>query len=513
MALVHPVEALEDPALLLRRDADAGILHGEGGGGAVAPHGDGDAAAVHIVLHGVVAEVAGHLPQKGRDAGDDGALPLEGQGDVPLGGGIPQGVHGVLRDGVEVHRLEGGELPLVQLGEADDVPDEGHEALGLGADVAHEAGDILGLHEAVFQELGAAQDALEGGLQLVGDVGGELPPGPLGALPVRDVEGQDHGADGLAVGVDAAEVELVVPAVPLLPELAVAAVHAGAEGQAHVMAPVHGEEVLAGLALLGAEDPPGGGVDAEDGALGVQEDQALPHAAGDLAELVALAAELRELAVDLLALAVDAAQQWRELLIAVVLQGVLQVQGVEGLHDPLGKAAREERAEGQGRREDDEQGLQRPQKEAGRGGPARGEAEDRPVPQALGPVHGLLQQRGGGAAVRALAVGQGVLDLLAAGVVFHGGGVRLAVIEDGAVPGHPGDADGAGGQGLQVIEAPPLHRRGGELQLLPQLPLLQIAEVGVEDAHDGGEAREERHRRRQQDGSKDLSGHGLPSRR
>ena len=379
--------------------------------------------------------------------------------------------------------------------------------------MAHEAGHVLGLHKAVFQQLSAAKDALEGGLQLVGDVGGELPPGPLGALPVRDVEGKDHCADGLAVGVDAAEVELVVPAVPLLPELAVTALHTGPEGQAHVMAPVHGEEVLAGVAVLRLEGPPGGGIDAEDGALGVQKDQALPHTGGDLPELVALAAELRELAVDLLALAVDAAKQWRELLIAVVLQGVLQVQGVERLHDPLGEPAREERAEGQGRREDDEQGLQRPQEEAGHGGPAGGETENGAVPQALGPVHGLLQQRGGGAAVRALAVGQGVPDLPAAGVVFHGGGVRLAVIENGAVPGHPGDADGAGGQGLQIVQAPLLHRRGGELQLLPQLPLLQAAEVGIEDAHHGGKAGQQRHGCRQQDGSKDLSGHGFPSRR
>ena len=67
------------------------------------------------------------------------------------------------------------------------------------------------------------------------------------------------------------------------------------------MAPVHGEEVLAGVAVLRLEGPPGGGIDAENGALSIQKDQALPHTGGDLPELVALAAELRELAVDLLA--------------------------------------------------------------------------------------------------------------------------------------------------------------------------------------------------------------------
>ena len=70
VALVHAVEALEDAALVLRRDTDTGIGHRDHGVGAVTAHGDGDAAAVLIVLDGVVAEVEDRLGQQTADAGD-----------------------------------------------------------------------------------------------------------------------------------------------------------------------------------------------------------------------------------------------------------------------------------------------------------------------------------------------------------------------------------------------------------------------------------------------------------
>ena len=63
VALVHPVEPLKHAALVLRRDADAGIRHGDTGIVALAGHMDGDAAAVHVVLDGIVAQVGKHLAE------------------------------------------------------------------------------------------------------------------------------------------------------------------------------------------------------------------------------------------------------------------------------------------------------------------------------------------------------------------------------------------------------------------------------------------------------------------
>ena len=53
----------------------------------------------------------------------------------------------------------------------------------------------------------------------MGDVGGKLPAHPLRLCLFCDVKGQQHSAEDLAAGVDSAQVDLVFPALPLLPEL------------------------------------------------------------------------------------------------------------------------------------------------------------------------------------------------------------------------------------------------------------------------------------------------------
>ena len=69
------------------------------------------------------------------------------------------------------------------------------EARGLGVDVADEARQILRLDHAVFDQLGAADDALQRRFELVRDVRRELAAVALGKLLLRDVKGQNDRAD------------------------------------------------------------------------------------------------------------------------------------------------------------------------------------------------------------------------------------------------------------------------------------------------------------------------------
>ena len=57
MALIHPEEALEYAVLILGRDADSGIGNGDGGEVALAYRAYLYAAALLVVLYGVVAEI------------------------------------------------------------------------------------------------------------------------------------------------------------------------------------------------------------------------------------------------------------------------------------------------------------------------------------------------------------------------------------------------------------------------------------------------------------------------
>ena len=57
MALIHPEEALEYAVLILGRYADSGIGNGDGGEAALAYRAYLYAAALPVVLYGVVAEI------------------------------------------------------------------------------------------------------------------------------------------------------------------------------------------------------------------------------------------------------------------------------------------------------------------------------------------------------------------------------------------------------------------------------------------------------------------------
>ena len=73
VALIHPVEPLEHPALVLRGDADAGIRHRDGGGAVLRGHLHLYGAVGDVILDGVVAEVEDHLIQQPPHADDRGA--------------------------------------------------------------------------------------------------------------------------------------------------------------------------------------------------------------------------------------------------------------------------------------------------------------------------------------------------------------------------------------------------------------------------------------------------------
>ena len=77
VAFIHPVKALKNPALMLRRDADTGVGHAQDGIFPLKAHGELYAAALPVVLDGIVAEIIDHAadklgnaPYKGRLAAD-----------------------------------------------------------------------------------------------------------------------------------------------------------------------------------------------------------------------------------------------------------------------------------------------------------------------------------------------------------------------------------------------------------------------------------------------------------
>ena len=511
MALVHAVEALEDAALVLRRDADARVGHGDERLAVLFADRHLHAAALDIVLDGVVAEVIDDLVQKPPHAAHPRALALHGDRHVFLPGGSLHIVRRLLRKREQVDRFTRHLVAFVELGEADDIADQRDEALRLLADVADEAGHILLLHHAVFQQLRAADDALQRRFELVRHIRREFAAILLRRLAVGDIEGQQHRADHRLAGGDAAHVELPDAAAALGAGLAVSLRHRVGDSKADIMAAVDGQEVLADAALIGGKKPARGGVDAQHTLLLVKQDEPLAHTVGDLREFHPLPLQLDHLLVDLVVLAVDAPEQRRKFFISVVVQRTLEVQLVERLHDSARDAPCQHRRQDERQNHDDQNGLHHADEQHARRRAADGDAQHAAVRKLARAVHRLLQKGGGIARALALAVFTRLPDLLAVGVIFKALRVGHGVGKHRAVGRDPRQAVAVGRNAGEVVLPAALHRDGGKLQLVAELLFLNAAEIFVQAPQDDEQARQQHRARDQQDRMKDLFGHALPS--
>ena len=244
---------------------------------------------------------------------------------------------------IKLYALDGQLHPLIQLGQANDILDERHQSGGFTADAADKDRHILRLHQTVLHQLRAAHDGLQRRFQLMGHIGGKFPAIPLGQRLLCHVERQDHRAGNGALGFDAAHIHLVLPALALRVDLAVALFHGGLQRMAHIAAPFDGQEVLSHTGAACAEQGTGRRVDAEDHALFVQQHQPFPHIAGDLVKFIPLALQFLHMRVDLTALLVDTAQQRRQFLIGIIVHRMLQIQLIERLHNVAGQPPGQQR--------------------------------------------------------------------------------------------------------------------------------------------------------------------------
>ena len=204
--------------------------------------------------------------------------------------------------------------------------------------MADEAGDVLLLHHTVFQQLRAADDALQRRFELVRHVRREFTARLLRCLALGDVESQQHSADRRAACADAADVKLPDTAAALHARLTVPLVHGALDGKAHVVAAVDGQKVLPDAALVRAEELFRRGVDTQHMLFFIEQHKPFAHAACDLRKFRLLALKFVHLLVDLQVLAVDAPEQRGELFIGVIFKRMLKVQLVERLDDAVRQA-------------------------------------------------------------------------------------------------------------------------------------------------------------------------------
>ena len=191
------VAVMVDPVAAHRvRDADdaGGVVVDHVVGRCLGHPADGDGAGVVGVRHGVLEQRV-HGRDELAPVAEDGHRRVgltQDDRDVPLLGGGPHPLDGLGHHQVDQHRLARGCLLGLDPAEVQEVVDDPADPERLGVDAAGQARRDLGVGLA-DQGLGQQAQGAHRCLQLMADVGHEVPADLLEAAALRDVV--DHGDD------------------------------------------------------------------------------------------------------------------------------------------------------------------------------------------------------------------------------------------------------------------------------------------------------------------------------
>ena len=343
------------------------------------------------------------------------------------------------------------------------------------------------------------------------DVRGELAPETLGAQLFGHVHGQEHDAVLGFAGYHGAGgqhiLALAAGDIALRP-LAAAALF---KQLAHLRRAVYRQHVAALARGVHSEYLPCAGVHAHNHARAVYKYQALAHGVGYSGELLLAPVQLFQLRSYLPLLMLHAAQQGAELVVHLVLQRLVQVDGVEWADYALGKARGQPCGQEQSKQKYEQQRLDYAEQQRRDSVMGLRRAQDAPVRQAYGIIDRLFRERVARALAFAVAVLQRFAELLALGVVLHIPGLGVGVVYDRAVGRYPGEADIIVVQSVEVVQPAELHAVGCKLRLHAQLLGLMGGEIVVQRAYDKGEPGQKDHQARQKDAAENTLCHGLAS--
>ena len=339
-------------------NADAGVPDLQGYGLFLRGHPDGDSASGMVILDGVVHQIEHNGADQLGDSLDFFRAALQGQLHLGKFRCRSQLRHLFPGGSIQIHRLPLHiRRPLVQAGQPENVLHQPDQPLGFGVDLLREADHVLPGHHSGFHQLGIAGNGMQGGFQLVRNIGGELPAQLLRLVLLGHIKQQHHHAEQLPIGAHRIGHRLVLSSRQgqgFLPLLA-------GEGMVHqgldLRIPVCDGEIRS--QAVGRDLQQGGcrRVDAQDGARGIQQHQALVQGPGDGIEFLLPLVQLGALGPQLPLLGIQPPQQGLNLRIAGIGQGVVQIQGVQGFHRLHGQPPGQHIGQGQHPRHNKNQAL------------------------------------------------------------------------------------------------------------------------------------------------------------
>ena len=512
VALVHPVEPLENPGLVLCRDADAGVFHPHHLASRLHPQEYLHGAPGLIVLDGVFREIVEDFIQKPPHSQHGKAGAGELQCHLLFLRHRGKRLENLLGNRADLHRLLGKLHPLVQLGQADNVLHQIHKPGGLLTDMPQKPGLILRLYQAAFQKLCTADDGLQGGFQLVGHIGGEFPPVLLGLGLLRHVQRQNDRTHDFPLGLNPAQLKQVLPAVALGVDLAAPLAVYRIHGLPQLLLPVHREKVPAHTALIHPEKGLGGGVDAQHHRVLVQKHQTLFHVPGNLLQFLGLLLEICHLPGNLPVLLSDAVKQRRNLLVNLVIQRILQIHLIQRLYNPPCHPPGKDGGKKDCQKHQPHHRQHHIHRQRQGGHAADGNPQHRAVCQPHRLIDGLFHPGVGVADAAAGAGGQSLLHLLPGGVVIKLFRILPGIVEHLSLGVNPGEAELRFPYPQKIVLAAFLGAGRRQVQVIgePLLPAAVQIPVGHKEKHQ--KAAQQHHGGGGKNRPKDFTGHDISHR-
>ena len=175
----------------------------------------------------------------------------------------------------------------------------------------------------------------------MGHVGGELPADALRLLPLRHILEQQHHAPDPAAAFHRGPFQPIPAATNAHQILGPFALVGLGQHGTQFRAAVHFQNVPAGGGRT-FQQAAGGRIDAQHRILPAQQHQALLHAVRHGGKIRLTALQFGGAAADLLLLHVQPPEQRRKLVVALVVQGMLQIQLIQGGYDLFGNTPGQE---------------------------------------------------------------------------------------------------------------------------------------------------------------------------
>ncbi len=336
MALVHPIEPLENPPLMRCRNPDSIVSYDNADMILRTIDDHIHCAVLPVILDGIITQIVDHFIQYPVYSPDCCLFPEQIERDIPLLCLYLQAPQYLLRQFIQIHLfLLVRDAPAVQLRNHDDIIHQSDQPLCLLINGLGEIHHGISSRTALLHQLREPGDGCKRRLQFMGDIGSKLPAQRFPLFLLRNVENNDNRADHLFILEDRIGNQAVAALILNHCPLCLPAVQRFRYRFAEILRPTVYQHISLCRRRNIQESACSWIVGQKTGIL-VYGQETLTHIFRDQTKLVLLLAGIRQLSFYQLFLSGDLGKKRSQFLIGIVFLRILQIQHIDRFYNRAG---------------------------------------------------------------------------------------------------------------------------------------------------------------------------------